>query len=99
MSQIPITADDLDTFFEVDEFAQVITYNLGTINGIVTDLYSDIDVGEVGIEGANLLAIVKTSDISGIAEGDAMAVGAENFTVVNIRPDNTGLTRIQLARV
>ena len=97
MSQIPIS-EDLDAFFVDGEFAQDVELLGGIISAIVTDYYQDLDAGTVGIEGAEVLLICKTMDIPGVEHGTPVNIDGENFIVVNVRPDNSGVTRLQLAR-
>ena len=98
MTQIPVS-DDLDGFFVDGEFAQEVFILGQTITAIITDYYDPLDGGTVGIEGAEVLLICKAQDVPGVEHGTPVLVDGENFTVVNIRPDNSGVTRLQLARV
>lgn len=98
MSQIPITTE-LDFLFQAQEFALDISDGVNPpFKGIVTDFYDELLGGSVGMEGAEVLLIAKTTDVSTFTHGTILTVGAENFTVVNTRQDNYGITRIQLAR-
>ncbi len=97
MSQIPIT-EDLTPFFEIGDFAQDVIIQGNTIPGIITDFYDTLEGGSVGIEGAEVLLIVMTSDVPIIYHGDGVDIDSELFIIVNVREDNTGVTRLQLAR-
>jgi len=99
MSQIPIIENDLDTFFELDEFGVEVNVLNKNVIGIITDFYQDIDGGEVGAEGAEVLLIIKSSDVVGVAHGDAVQTQGENFAVVNIQDTNSGISRLKLARL
>ena len=97
MTQIP-GSENLDAFFEAGEFAQEVDILGATILAIITDFYDDLDGGSVGMEGAEVLLICKTSDVPGVQHGTPVTIETENFIVVNVRPDNSGVTRLQLAR-
>jgi len=99
MSQIPIIENDLDSFFELDEFGIEVTILNKNVIGILTDYYQDIDGGEVGAEGAEVLLIIKSSDVVGVAHNDTVQTQGENFAVVNIQETNSGITRLKLARL
>ena len=100
MSRIPITAD-VSTFFNTGEFAQVITHPGGTFNAIQTDYYNEMDGGSVGIEGAEIILICSSDDLLSypVDHGTMLTIGGDVYSVVNIRPDNNGITRLQLTRL
>ncbi len=98
MSQIPIVENDLSSFFIDGEFAQPVQVNGVIFDAIITDYYAALDGGEVGIESTEILLICETSKLPMIAHGDPVQVKNENFIIVNIRPDNSGVTRLQLTR-
>lgn len=98
MSDFPIS-QDLDFLFELNEFAQWVTQGINpAFKGILTDFYSELSGGTVGIEGAEVLLIAKTLDVSGFNHGTILTISSDDYIIVNTRPDNTGLTRLQLAR-
>ena len=100
MADVPVTADDLDCFFTEGEFAQELTIpGVGTINCIITDFYMTDDAGSVGVESGTIMIIAKTADLPvGFGEGNQFQKGVETWDIVNVREDNTGITRLQAVR-
>jgi len=100
VADVPVTADDLDCFFTDGEFAQELTIpGVGTINAIITDFYLTDDAGSVGVESGAIMIIAKTADLpAGIGEGQQFQKGVETWEVVNVREDNTGITRLKAVR-
>lgn len=98
MTQIPVS-EDLSSFFVDGEFAQEAEVDGVIITAIVTDFYDALEGGTVGIEGAEVLLICKTSEVATVEHGTAVVIDTEEFVVSNVKPDNSGITRLQLARV
>jgi hypothetical protein len=89
--------NDLDTFLNSDEFADDITYNSVTIQGIFDDEFSSAVQGEMGIESTVPQVLVKTSDVVGIAHADLMTINSTVYKVIGIQPDGTGMTMLLLS--
>jgi len=98
MTQIPIS-NDLSVFFVDQELAQPVTVNGQTITAILTDFYEPIPIGTAQVEGAEILLICQTADVLGIKHSDPVKVGIENFSVVEVKPSNSGISRIKLVRI
>lgn len=89
---------DLDTFLDTDEFAVSITYNSTTIKGIFDDEYKGVNALTGEIEATAPQAIVKTSDVSGIAHGNTLTINSTTYYVIGIQQDGTGLTILILSK-
>jgi len=101
------SAADRAAFFDTDEHGLAATYTpaggeASTVNGIFTDGFAEILEGEyAGHEASQPIFICQTSDVSGVDEGDALALTdnigtARTFTVKAVEEDGTGITKLVL---
>ena len=79
-----------------------------TIKVILEDEYLSVDGLSVGVESSTPVAYCKTKDVSSAGHGDTLAFaamtdldgntikGAKTYSVVNVQPDNTGITALIL---
>ena len=97
------TATDLLGFFDTNAHGTSLTYtpsggSASTIKGIINDEFQLVDVGEVGVESSMPVLTVRSSDVSGIAQGDDFTIDSVNYKSKIIRPDGTGITEIVLQK-
>lgn len=91
---MPLTEDF--SVFSAGEFSSTATLDGHTVKGIYDDAYAE----GVEIEGESPTFECESADVpSDLAQGDAVVIGTESFTVVTIKPDGTGWTVIVLERV
>jgi len=95
------TASDLNSYFDTDAHGTSVTFSpvgssSSTINAIFNNEYELVDIGEHGVESSIPLLTVKSSDVTGISQGDGFTVNGVTYKAVIIRPDGTGITEIQL---
>ncbi len=79
-----------------------------SIKIILEQEYFGIDVGTVDVEGLQPIAFCKTTDVPSVAHGDSIVAPAyknldgttikagATYKVVNVQPDNTGITQLML---
>jgi len=84
--------EDLGIFFAADEFATNATIGAATIQGILDDEY----IEDLDIAGTRPVLICRTSDVTAVAQGTVVTINETAYTVVDIRPDGTGVTRLIL---
>ena len=97
--------EDMDAFFNTDDFAVAATYNpkgtgggAATVHVIFDRDYIEANVGSAGIEGDQPLALGKAADFPNVKQGDSLYhpdLGI-NYEIVNPRPDGTGMILLQL---
>lgn len=92
---------NLDTFFYLSDFAIEVTYKFQsgtekTIKAIYDNDYISSMMEGIIVENANPRIIAKTSDIANARIGDTIVVNGITFNVINVRPDGTGITTIEL---
>ena len=68
-----------------------------TITALLKNEYSLEDVGgEVGVETSTPVAIVRSSDVNNVAQGDTIAISGTTYTIVEVQPDGEGMTNLRL---
>lgn len=67
-----------------------------TIKTILLNDYFSVDTGSVSVEVNQPIAVIRTADAAAIAHQDTMVINAITYKVVNVRPDGTGISEIQL---
>lgn len=80
-----------------------------TIKVIIEQLFYEVDtVGSVGVNSSQPMAYCRTTDVPNAAKNDTLVIGAitdldgntikaeTTYTVVNVQPDNTGITILVL---
>jgi hypothetical protein len=85
-------ADDLDAFFDVDEFA--VTAAVAGVS--VYGLFDRPHAEDIEVSGYSPALYCKTSDVSAAVEGDAVTVNGTDYTVIGIEDDGTGVTKLIL---
>ena len=61
-----------------------------------TDYLMEEVGGEVGVETATPIITARSSDISNIQQGDTIAISGTTYTIVEVRPDGEGMTKLRL---
>jgi len=87
--------DDLNVFFDADEFGIEAVIGEATIEGILDDEY----IEDLDIAGTRPVLICRTSDVAAVAQGASVTIGTVSYKVVVARPDGTGVTRLVLEEV
>lgn len=91
--------NDLATIFNVDEFATVVTYDGGSINGVFDNETIPVDAGGFAqIHQEQPRLTVRTADVPSIAEGEAMVISGVTYAVRAWIHDGTGVTEVQLEK-
>ena len=86
--------EDLAPFFNRADFADDATVGGVELAGIFDNDY--IDTFGI-VAGSQPSLLVASAAVSAIKFGDAVVIGAANYTVNDIKPGGTGLTRILLS--
>ena len=98
------SAADRAIFFDVDDFGTAASYtpsggSAATVNGIFDNDFVEVDAGGgVGIALQQPRFLCRTADVSSAAEGDALVIGAVNYTVRIVQDDGTGITTLVLEK-
>ena len=84
--------EDLTIFFETDEFAVVLTHSGSDYSVIFDAEYS----GDEMMAGSLPMAMLPTSDASGMAIGGSVTIGGQAYTIREKQQDGTGVTNMIL---
>ncbi len=85
-------AGDLDVFLDTDDFAVTATVAGVSVSALFDRLYGETEE----IAGYRPALHCKTTDVSSVAEGDAVTVEGVSYIVAGIEEDGTGITRFVL---
>lgn len=93
--------EDLDQFFDTDEFAVVATFtkaDLSTLqaNVIFTDESDQENVFDTAIERHAAYITVPSSYLPGVVRGDGVNVNATDYTIERIEKDGIGMKNLYL---
>ena len=87
----------------LEDFGSSATYtdtSASTTASVTVLLRTDFEVVDVGggvsVESAAPIIHVRSSDVSGIAQGDTFLVSSTTYTVTSVEPDNEGMTVCRL---
>jgi len=84
-----------DRLSMLEDFGIVVEYDGNEFCGILDQTFMSVDLGE-GIEAAELVLTVRSSDVSGISEGDEITADGTEYIIRNVEPDGTGITILRL---
>ena len=96
--------EDTSKYFSGAFFGQSVTVSSASGNGyklkaIFEAPYRQAPVGELGVESALPSLTCATSSLRAPAEGDRVTIEGVDYSVEDIRPDGTGITRLILEKV
>ena len=86
-------AEDLDTFFETSDFAEVAMLGATPINGIFDNGYGIA----MGVAGSTPTFTCKSSDAMGLSPGTStLTIRSSSYLVIEVEADGTGVTTVRL---
>jgi len=95
---LPLT-DDLATILNVDEFATAVTYDGGTIYGILDNETVPVDAGGfVPVHEETPRLTCRSTDVPSITYDQTMVISSVTYKVKAWIHDGTGVTTVQLER-
>ncbi|TAK50239.1 MAG: hypothetical protein EPO23_03265 [Xanthobacteraceae bacterium] len=101
------SVEDRAAFFDPDEFGSAATYakaagGSAALNGLFTNPSTSVELGPVATIDSNPSFLCRSADIPagavGGSGGDTLTIDAVIYQVLELRPDGTGMTRIELGR-
>ena len=96
-------ATDLDVFFDADTHGIACVYtpqggSASTITGIFNNEYYAMGGGEVDVESSQPVFYTKSGNLTTATHGDTMVIDSVTYKIINIRPDETGMTEVALEK-
>ena len=67
-----------------------------TISAILSKAYFAEDVGGTMVESSEPIAMVRTTDVPNVVQGDTLAIDSVTYYVVEVNPDNEGMSELRL---
>jgi hypothetical protein len=58
--------------------------------------YYEETAGDATVQSSSPVAHVRTSDVSSVVQGDTLAIDSVTYTIVEVSPDNEGITQLRL---
>lgn len=90
------TEDLTSMFDETYGFAVPAVFKTKAISVIYDEDYYAASGQDVDIESTKPAAICRSADVPGVKIGDSITVDGDVFTVINVKPDGTGVTVLAL---
>ena len=79
-------------------FTDVSTGTTASIHALLRKEYLEEEAGgEVGVESSAPFALVRTSDVPNVVQGDTIAISGTTFTIWAVEPDGEGMTDLRLS--
>ena len=67
-----------------------------TITALLKREYFEESAGETTVQSSQPVAVVRTTDVPNVVHGDTLAVSGVSYSIVEVSPDNEGLTQLRL---
>lgn len=90
---------ELATFFDPEEFAELVTYDGAPDIAMIFDAaFFEDRLGTIGVESSRPAALAQSANVNGVVNGKVIVRGATTYHVVGVHPDGTGLTLLLLEK-
>ena len=77
-------------------FTDVFAGSSSTITAMLqTDYLLEETGGEIGVETKTPIITARSSDLPNVAQGDTITIDSVVYTVVEVRDDRTGMTKLR----
>tara|TARA_Y100001938_G_scaffold117492_1_gene162088 strand:+ start:387 stop:689 length:303 start_codon:yes stop_codon:yes gene_type:complete len=77
-------------------FTDTSASSASTITAMLKREYFEETAGEATVQSSQPVAVVRTTDVPNVAHGDTLAVSGTTYYVIEVSPDNEGLTQLRL---
>ncbi len=94
--------EDTGAFFEQGGHAVTAVWtpdggsSVPDIVGIFNNEYFEDVGGPVGVEGSQPVFVCPAASVPGVAQGDTIVISGKTYSIVNVRPDGTGIVDLIL---
>mgnify|MGYP002623590714 FL=1 len=90
------TAQDLENFFDTETHGVSASISINgsssSIKVILNREYFAVDGESVDVVASQPIAHCRSSDVTGVDTDDSITISGTTYSIVNIQPDNTGVT-------
>ena len=77
-------------------FTDTSASSASTITAMLKREYFEESAGETTVQSSQPVAVVRTTDVPNVVHGDTLAVSGVSYSIVEVSPDNEGLTQLRL---
>ena len=67
-----------------------------TITALLKREYFAEASGDVTVESSQPVAIVRSTDVPSVVQGDTLAIDSVTYSIIEVSPDNEGMTQLRL---
>ena len=67
-----------------------------TITALLKREYFAETSGDVTVESSQPVAVVRSSDVPSVVQGDTLTISSVGYTIVEVMPDNESMTQLRL---
>ena len=77
-------------------FTDTSASSASTITALFKREYFEESAGETTVQSSQPGAVVRTTDVPNVVHGDTLAVSGVSYSIVEVSPDNEGMTQLRL---
>ena len=77
-------------------FRDVSASSNSSITAMLKREYYEENSGDATVQSSSPVAHVRTSDVPSVVQGDTIAIAGTTYTIVEISPDNEGVSQLRL---
>lgn len=77
-------------------FTDVSAGSSSTITALLSKAYFAESVGDQTLESSQPVALVRSSDVPNVVQGDTLSISSVGYTIVEVQPDNESMTTLRL---
>ena len=85
-------SEDLDLFFDDNDFGIEVTLDGRIVVGILSNPYEEAGF----VESTNPTFTFKSADAPDVSHASVLIAPTQKYNIVNVAPDGTGVTRLEL---
>ena len=67
-----------------------------TITALLKREYYEEMAGDATVQSSSPVAQVRTTDVPSVVQGDTLAIDSVTYSIVEVSPDNEGMTQLRL---
>ena len=67
-----------------------------TITALLSKAYFAESIGDQTVESSQPVALVRSSDVPSVVQGDTLTISSVGYTIVEVQPDNESMTQLRL---
>ena len=67
-----------------------------TIRALLSKAYFAESIGDQTVESSQPVALVRSSDVPSVVQGDTLTISSVAYTIVEVQPDNESMTQLRL---